>query len=364
MTKNKVVVAMSGGVDSSVAAGLLLEQGYQVIGITLDLFSSSGADGLDGDRKECCGWGAAEDAGRAASKLGISHTVMDLRDSFDSLVVSNFVKEYSRGRTPNPCIRCNKFIKFDMLLERAKKIGASHVATGHYARVIQDPRSGRFSLKKGVDREKDQSYFLYTLTQDLLSHTLFPVGKFTKAEIRKKAREWDLPVAQRPESQEICFIPDNEYVDFLRKKIPESFRSGSIVDPEGRVLGCHNGIIHFTVGQRRGLGIAATHPLYVIAIDAVKNEVIAGPNDLLYKKDLVADRINWISGTTLESPIAAKARVRYKHKEVKALLTPFDSGKIRVEFEEPQRAITPGQAVVFYEGDVVLGGGTILLHEQ
>jgi len=359
MAKNKVVVAMSGGVDSSVAAGLLVEQGYEVVGVTLDLFSGPETDSLDGDLKEGCGWGAAQDAVRAASELGISHTVMDLKASFESLVVSNFVKEYSLGRTPNPCIRCNKLIKFDRLLERAKKIGASHVATGHYTCVVQDPRSGSFSLKKGVDREKDQSYFLFTLTQKQLSHVLFPVGEFTKAEIRKKAREWNLPVAQRSESQEICFIKDNEYVDFLRKRIPESFRSGPIVNSEGRVLGHHNGIIHFTVGQRKGLRISAPHPLYVLAIDAAQNEIVVGRNDLLYTRNLIADNINWISGTPLDSAIAAKARIRYKHKEAQALLTPLDSGGIRVEFEKPQRAVTPGQAVVFYEGDVVLGGGTI-----
>jgi tRNA-specific 2-thiouridylase len=197
------------------------------------------------------------------------------------------------------------------------------------------------------------------MTQNQLSHTLFPVGCFTKSEIRKKAREWGLPVAERPESQEICFIPNNDYVDFLKKRIPKYFRSGSIVDRKGQVLGRHSGIIHFTVGQRRGLGIAAPHPLYVIEIDAAKNQIVVGPNDFLYQRDLVTDRINWISGETYTSSISAKARIRYKHKEAEALVTPLDSGKVRVEFDKAQRAITPGQAVVFYEGDVVLGGGTI-----
>lgn len=350
---------MSGGVDSSVAAGLLKEQGYEVIGITMNLFPLPEEFCLDRDLKSCCGWGAVEDANRVASKLGVPHYVLNLKDSFEDQVVSNFLEEYSRGRTPNPCIRCNQFIKFDVLMKRARKIGASFIATGHHAQIVQDPRSGRFFLKKGMDKEKDQSYFLYTLTQDQLSHTLFPVGLFTKSKIRKKALEWGLPVAGKPESQEICFIPDNNYVDFLKKRIPEAFRPGRIVNTKGKVLGHHSGIIHFTVGQRRGLGIAAPHPLYVLEINTAKDEIMVGPNDLLYKKDLLADQINWMSGDKQISPIPAKARIRYKHKEAAALLVPLDSEKIRVEFEKPQRAITPGQAVVFYEGDVVLGGGTI-----
>ncbi len=359
MVKRKVVVAMSGGVDSSVAAGLLKEQGYEVIGMTMTLFSAPSKNYREEDHKSYFRWGAVESASRVASTLGISHSVVDLKESFEDLVISNFLEEYSWGRTPNPCIRCNRFIKFDALMEEARKIGASSIATGHYAQIVQESSSGDFLLKKGRDRKKEQSYFLYTLTQEQLSRSLFPVGSFTKSEIREMAREWDLPVAARPESQEICFIPDNDYVDFLKKRIPESFRSGPIVDQEGQVLGQHNGIIHFTVGQRRGLGIAAPHPLYVLEINSLKNEVVVGPNDLLYKKDLVADRINWISGGKLESPLSAKVRIRYKHKEAKALLSPGDSGKIHVEFEKPQRAITPGQAAVFYEDDVVLGGGVV-----
>jgi tRNA-specific 2-thiouridylase len=359
MVNKKVVVAMSGGVDSSVAAGLLVEQGYEVIGITMNLFSLSREDCLDGDLKSCCGWGAIEDASHVASKIGIPHTVLNLKDSFEDLVVSDFLREYSLGRTPNPCVRCNQFIKFDVLLEKARKIGASYVATGHYAEIVQDSQAGHFYLKKGKDKEKDQSYFLYTMNQSQLSHTLFPVGKFNKAEIRQKAQKWDLPVAERPESQEICFIPNNDYVDFLKKRIPESFRAGPIVDPSGQVLGHHSGIIQFTVGQRRGLGIAAPHPLYVLEIDSVKNVIVAGPNNLLYKKDLIADEVHWISGEKIDSAFQANARIRYKHQEAKACLYPVDSGKLRVEFEKPQRAITPGQAVVLYEEDVVLGGGKI-----
>jgi tRNA-specific 2-thiouridylase len=364
MNSKRVVVAMSGGVDSSVAAVLLIEQGYEVIGITMNLFPLPKEYCLDRDLKSCCGRGAIEDANRVASKLGISHYVLNLKDSFEDLVVSNFLEEYSRGRTPNPCIRCNQFIKFDVLMERAIKIGASCIATGHHARIVQDSKSGHFYLKKGMDKDKDQSYFLYTMTQDQLSHTLFPVGLFTKSEIRKRAQEWGLPVAERPESQEICFIPNNDYVDFLKKRKPEAFRSGPIVNIEGQVMGHHSGIIHFTVGQRRGLGIAAPHPLYVLEINTPKNEIVVGPNDFLYKIDLLADQINWISGDKFVSPGPAKARIRYKHKEAEALLVTLDSEKIRVEFEKPQRAITPGQAVVFYDGDVVLGGGTIISSEQ
>ena len=223
MAKNKIVVAMSGGVDSSVAAGLLVEQGYDIIGITMNLFSLPKDDCLDGDLKGCCGWGAVEDASRVASKLGISHTVLNLKESFEDLVVSNFLEEYSRGRTPNPCIRCNKFIKFDVLMEKAKKIGASYIATGHHAQIVRNSQTGHFFLKKGKDKGKDQSYFLYTMTQDQLSRTLFPVGSFTKAEVRKQAQEWGLPVADRPESQEICFVPDNDISIFSEKGSQDPF---------------------------------------------------------------------------------------------------------------------------------------------
>jgi len=355
---------MSGGVDSSVAAGLLKEQGYEVIGITMNLFPLPEEYCLDKDLKSCCGRGAIEDANRVASKLGIDHYVLNLKDSFEDLVVSDFLEEYSRGRTPNPCIRCNQFIKFDLLMERARKIGASCIATGHYAQIVQDHQSGYFYLNKGVDKEKDQSYFLYTMTQNQLSHTLFPVGLFTKSEIRRRARKWGLPVAERLESQEICFIPDNDYAGFLKKRMPETFYPGPIVDSKGQILGHHSGIIHFTVGQRRGMGIAAPHPLYVLEINTSKNEIVVGPNDCLYKKDLLADQINWISEDKIVSSVQAKARIRYKHKEAEALLVPLASEKIRVEFEKPQRAITPGQAVVFYNGNVVLGGGTIISSEQ
>ena len=355
---------MSGGVDSSVAAGLLKEQGYEVIGITMNLFPLPEEYCLDKDLKSCCGRGAIEDANRVASKLGIDHYVLNLKDSFEDLVVSDFLEEYSRGRTPNPCIRCNQFIKFDLLMERARKIGASCIATGHYAQIVQDHQSGHFYLNKGVDKEKDQSYFLYTMTQNQLSHTLFPVGLFTKSEIRRRARKWGLPVAERLESQEICFIPDNDYAGFLKKRMPETFYPGPIVDSKGQILGHHSGIIHFTVGQRRGMGIAAPHPLYVLEINTSKNEIVVGPNDCLYKKDLLADQINWISEDKIVSSVQAKARIRYKHKEAEALLVPLASEKIRVEFEKPQRAITPGQAVVFYDGDVVLGGGTISSSED
>jgi tRNA-specific 2-thiouridylase len=364
MNPKRVVVAMSGGVDSSVAAGLLKEQGFDVIGITMNLFPLPKEYCLDRDLKSCCGRGAIEDANRVASKLGISHYVLNLKNSFEDLVISNFLEEYSQGHTPNPCIRCNQFIKFDVLMERAKKIGASYIATGHYAQIIQDSQSGHFYLEKGIDIEKDQSYFLYTMTQDQLSHTLFPVGHFTKSDIRKKARDWYLPVADRSESQEICFIPNNDYVDFLKLRKPEAFLPGPIVNIGGQVLKQHKGIIHFTVGQRRGLGIAAPHPLYVLEINSPKNEIVVGPNDFLYKKDLFANQINWISGEEIRAPVPIKARIRYKHKEAKAILMPLNSEKIHVEFEKPQRAITPGQAVVFYDGAVVLGGGTILSSEQ
>jgi len=359
MEKKRVVVAMSGGVDSSVAAGILVEKGYDVIGITMNLFSLPEKYCRSEDVKSCCGWGAAEDANEVARVLGILHYVADFRRYFEKTVISDFCNEYIKGRTPNPCIRCNQYVKFHFLLERAKKLKADYIATGHHARVEYGSSLRRFLLKKGRDREKDQSYFLYPLTQAQLSRTIMPVGEFTKKEVRKKAQDLSLPVAQRPESQEICFVPENDYIEFLRKRTPEAFHPGPIIDSKNRILGRHKGIAHFTIGQRRGLGISAPHPLYVLSIKSETNTIVVGTNDQLYRKELVASRINLISLPRVNKPLVAKARIRYKHREAKALLTPLNSHRILVEFEKPQRAVTPGQAVVFYDGDVVIGGGII-----
>lgn len=356
---NKVVVAMSGGVDSSVAAALLREQGYEVIGVTMDLYSLPKEVCTSDRLKSCCGWRAQEDANRVAIALGIPHYVVDFKNEFGRMVIEDFVHEYSRGRTPNPCLRCNQFIKFDLLLERAQRLGVDGVATGHYARIEFDPAAGRNLLKKGIDKDKDQSYFLHTLTQAQLSKILFPLGELTKKEVRKIAAGFLLPVAQKEESQEICFVPDEDYPKFLRERVPQAFRPGPIVDPQNRVIGEHNGIVHFTIGQRKGMGIAAPQPLYVLSINAEKNLIVVGKNEDLYRTSLQASDINWIAFEKLVEPRAVEAKIRYKHAEAKATIFPLDKGNVRVEFEEPQRAITPGQAVVFYEGDTVVGGGII-----
>jgi tRNA-specific 2-thiouridylase len=358
-SQKKVVIAMSGGVDSSVAAALLKEQGYEVIGVTMNLYSLPKEVCRSENLRSCCGRQAQEDANRVAVALGIAHFVVDFRREFEQTVIEDFSREYRRGRTPNPCIRCNQFIKFDLLLERANKLGADHIATGHYAQVEWDPTAGRYLLKKGKDKDKDQSYFLYTLTQKQLAQTIFPVGGLTKKDVRTIAAKYALPVADKEESQEICFVPDKDYAKLLNDRIPEAFRPGPILDLEGRVLGEHDGIIHFTVGQRKGMGIAAAHPLYVISIDAEKNAIVVGTNEGLYRSRLEAAEPNFIAIDKLAGPMTVQAKIRYKHAEANATISPLDSGCIWVEFEKPQRAITPGQAVVFYDGDGVVGGGTI-----
>ncbi|MFC2170205.1 tRNA 2-thiouridine(34) synthase MnmA [Acidobacteriota bacterium] len=359
MSRKKVAVAMSGGVDSSVAAALLKEQEYDVIGLTMNLYPLPKEHCREKNLKSCCGWGSIEDAHRVALTLGIPHFVVNLKELFEKRVILDFCEEYRRGKTPNPCIRCNQYIKFEELLKRAKRLGADYLATGHYARVMYEPGLGRYVLKKGKDKQKDQSYFLYTLTQDQMARTLMPIGFFTKNEVRKKAKEFGLPVAQKPESQEICFVPDNNYAGFLKNKIPEAFLPGDIVDLKDQVLGQHQGILFYTIGQRQGLRIAAPHPLYVLEINAEKNTIVAGTNRQLYKKKLLVSQINMIAKERISLPLAVRTKIRYKHKEAKALLTPLDSKQVQVEFEEAQRAITPGQAAVFYKGNTVVGGGTI-----
>jgi len=292
--------------------------------------------------------------------LGIPHYVIDMRKEFEEKVIADFCAEYKMGRTPNPCIRCNEFIKFENLLERSiSTMDADYLSTGHHVRVEYDTEKKRHMLRKGIDKEKDQSYFLYTLTQDQLARTLMPVGHFEKKDIRKKAEELNLPVAQRPESQEICFVPGNNYPQFLREQIPQAFQLGPIVDSEGNVLGQHEGILHYTVGQRKGMGIAASHPLYVVSIDAANNTIKAGPNKLLFDNELTASQMNFISVSELKNETTLKAKIRHKHTEADANVTPEKEDRVHVIFESPQRAITPGQAVVFYDGETVVGGGII-----
>ncbi len=355
----KVVVAMSGGVDSAIAAAILKEEGYQVIGVTMQIWPSDKQAGEVDRFGGCCGLSAIEDAKRVAYKLGIPHYALNFRDIFAQKVIADFCREYSLGRTPNPCIRCNQYIKFDALLERAKGLGADFVATGHYARIEKDETNGRYLLKKGIDRRKDQSYVLYPLTQEQLRHTLLPIGSFTKERVREIAGELGLPVAAKPESQEICFIPDDDYPKFLKEYIPQAIKPGPILNEQGRTLGRHQGIPFYTVGQRRGLGISAGEPLYVTAIDPQGNTIVVGSKEKVYENELVASELNSIAVERLLQPIEAKVKIRYLHKEAEAIITPLGKDEVYVKFKEPQMAITPGQAVVFYDDDTVIGGGTI-----
>jgi tRNA-specific 2-thiouridylase len=357
--KKRVVVAMSGGVDSTVAAGLLKEQGYEVIGVTMKVFSLPKEICLSEELRACCGWQAIEDARQAAFDLGVAHFVVDFRKEFESSVIADFCREYSRGRTPNPCVRCNEHIKFGLLAERSTRLGAELFATGHHARVAFHRPSGRYRLLRAADRSKDQSYFLYPLTQEQLSRSLFPVGGMLKREVRVLARKWGLRVADKPESQEICFAPLGDYPDFLRKRGNRAFAPGPIKDAAGRVLGEHQGIGRFTVGQRRGLGIAGAKPLYVVAIDGPGNTVYVGRDEDLLSKTLTASGVNWVSIEPPDRPIRAKARIRSRHEAAGALVTPLKKGRVRVDFDRAQRAVAPGQSVVFYARGAVLGGGII-----
>ncbi len=343
----KIAVAMSGGTDSSVAAALLKQEGHEVFGVTMKL--------TDGGSNQ----NAVDDAGRVAEKLGIPHYVIDLRDIFYRVIITDFCREYSLGHTPNPCVPCNRYIKFGVLRERAKKLGAEFFATGHYARIEED-KSGKYLLKKGKDRSKDQSYFLYQLKQEQLSNTLFPIGNLTKSTVRKIASEIKLPIANRPESQEICFITGNDYIGFLKEHAPTLPPPGPIIDRKGDTLGQHEGIAFYTVGQRKGLGITANKPLYVTAIEPEKNAVIVGTKKQTYSDVLIADNLNWIAIAKPEKPIKLKASIRYRHEEAEAVISPRHGETYYVKFTEPQMAITPGQSVVFYDGDTVIGGGKII----
>ncbi|ABZ84424.1 tRNA (5-methylaminomethyl-2-thiouridylate)-methyltransferase [Heliomicrobium modesticaldum Ice1] len=357
--KETVVVAMSGGVDSSVTAALLLEQGYDVIGVTLQIWPKDAPEGAEGG---CCSLSAVEDAKRVASKLGVPHYVLNFRDYFETEVIEYFGREYLAGQTPNPCIRCNRVIKFEGLLQKSLALGAAKVATGHYARIEQDSATGRYRLGRGIDANKDQSYALFNMTQEQLSRTLFPLGGFTKPEIREKAAQLGLAVASKPDSQEICFIPDNDYRRFLEERYPDHrFQPGPFVDQEGNVIGTHRGLPFYTVGQRKGLGVAFGFPAYVIALDVEHNAVVIGPDEAVKGRRLLADDLNWIDIAGLKAPMEVEAKIRYSASPAIAVISPVKDGSaVIVEFAAPQRAITPGQAVVFYRGDWVVGGGTIV----
>ena len=357
--KKKVVVGMSGGVDSSVAACLLQQQGYEVIGVTMQIWQEEEPEQME-ENGGCCGLSAVEDARRVAEILEIPHYVMNFRQEFQNQVVDYFVEEYLKGRTPNPCIACNRYVKWESLLKRSMEIGADYIATGHYARVEQIP-NGRYAIRNSVTAQKDQTYALYNLTQFQLAHTLMPVGDYTKEEIREIAAKMNLPVAAKSDSQDICFVPDGDYAAFIEREAPErTYGEGNFVSEDGRVLGRHKGITHYTVGQRKGLGLSLGHPVFVSRLCPETNEVVVGEEEAVFGRELFCDRINFMGMENLENPRRVWAKVRYAHKGEWCKIRMDGADRIFCEFEKPVRAITPGQAVVFYDGEYVLGGGTIL----
>lgn len=356
--KIRVVVAMSGGVDSSVAAALLKKEGYDVIGITMQLWPSDLPYGQFSE-SGCCSLTAVEDARRVAYKLGIPYYVVNFQEPFREAVIDAFVEEYLRGETPNPCLICNQRVKFGLLLQKAMELGADYVATGHYARIGYDPERGRYVVRKSRDPLKDQTYTFYGQTQEQLAHTLTPCGDYTKEEIRALAREWNLGVASKPDSQEICFIPDNDYRRFLREYRPEAYNPGPILDKHGRRIGTHDGIAFYTVGQRKGLRISSGQRLYVIAIDKENNALIVGTEEDVLGTALAVRDVNWVSIPGIDGPRRVRAKIRYNAPEVDAEIFPGPGGQVVTRLIEPQRAISPGQAVVWYDGEYLLGGGII-----
>lgn len=358
--KKKVLVAMSGGVDSSVAAAVLMEE-YEVTGATMKLFTNEDVQ-LD-RQKTCCSLDDVQDARYVAHKLGFEHYVYNFGDRFKECVIDRFNNAYINGDTPNPCIDCNRFIKFDALLKRAELLGQDYIATGHYVRRDFDEKSGRYILRKGIDETKDQSYVLYGMTQEQLAKTLFPIGELTKARTRAIAEEKGLINASKPDSQDICFVPDGDYAKFIENYTGRTFPKGDFIDKDGNVLGEHNGIIRYTIGQRKGLGIALGVPAYVVSKNIEKNTVVLGSNDDLFTDTVYGQDVNWVSVECPTEPLQVKAKVRYNQKEQPATLYPLENGNVKLIFEKPQRAVTSGQAVVFYDGDILLGGGTITMHK-
>jgi tRNA-specific 2-thiouridylase len=358
MSKGTVMLGMSGGVDSSVAAAVLKDQGYEVVGVTMQIWPD-----MKEERKQteggCCSLSAVDDARRVANRLGIKYYVLNFKDIFQEKVIDYFTAEYLKGRTPNPCIACNRFVKFEALMMKAVSMGMDYIATGHYARRTYDASSGRYLLKKSVTAQKDQTYALYTMTQEQLSKTLFPIGDFEKGQVRAMARELGLPVATKPDSQEICFVEDNDYGRYISENTDAEIKPGYFVDTEGNRLGMHKGIIHYTVGQRKGLGISFGKPKFVVAIRPQDNTVVLGDADEVFSSGLTASDLNFISINELKDEMRVTAKIRYSAKEASATIRPLPDNRAVVEFDEPQRAITPGQSVVFYDGDIVVGGGII-----
>lgn len=359
--KTRVVVGMSGGVDSSVAAALLLRAGYDVIGITLKMWPQDCASLIE---DKCCGPQAIEDARAVAARLGIPHYVIDETAGFQREVIDYFTAEYRSGRTPNPCVMCNQKLKFGNLVTRARGLDATHVATGHYARI--EAAENGFVLRRAKDPRKDQSYFLFSLTQDQLASVLMPIGNLTKEETRARAREIGLRVHDKDESQDICFVPEDDYAAFLKDRLgPDGLQAGEIVHRDGRILGKHQGIELYTIGQRKGINVGHPRPLYVLNIDPVRRRVIVGDDDALWRDEFEVERVCWGAQGTPTAEIHALVRIRHNHAAAAAALSPDGQGRVRIRFNEPQRAITPGQAAVFYDGDDVLGGGWIArVHES
>ena len=361
-----IAVAMSGGVDSSVVAGLLRRDGERVVGLTMQLWNQRRLPELapDGPTGRCCSLDDVYDARHVAQHLGIPYYVVNFEDRFEQQVVKPFIDEYLAGRTPIPCTLCNNFIKFDQFLDMADGVGASKIATGHYARISWNQDSGRWEMRRSADRTKDQTYFLFGLTQPQLARTLFPLGGFEKSQVRELARELGIPTAEKPDSQEICFVPNGDYAAFIdsyfkEQGIAAEETRGEFVTAAGRVIGEHSGVHHFTVGQRRGIGIAAREPLYVIATESATKRVVIGRNDDLLRGSMRVKDVNWISIAPPSAPVRGEIKIRNKHVAAPATITPIDELHVEIRFDEPQRAVTPGQGAVFYSGDLVLGGGWI-----
>ena len=358
MASKKVVVGMSGGVDSSVAAWLLKQQGYDVIGVTMQIWQEED-DEIVEENGGCCGLSAVDDARRVAERIGIPYYVMNFREVFRETVIDNFVSEYEKGRTPNPCIVCNRYVKWEALLEKALALGADYIATGHYARIVH-LSNGRYAIEKAAFDRKDQTYALYNLNQHQLAHTLMPVGAYDKSEVRRIAEEIGLSVANKQDSQDICFVSDGDYASYIKENSDAQIRPGNFVLSDGTVVGKHKGIIYYTVGQRKGLGLSLGHPVFVLEIRPETNEVVVGSNEESMSRYVRADQVNFMTVEDLTEPKRVWAKIRYNHRGAWCTVEKTKEDEILCTFEEPQRAITPGQAVVLYDGEYVLGGGTII----